>query len=219
MQMESTKRRRIKSSLEWLSLIFPKMILSPKKYRLKFRYFFKVQNFQQTVQYVVEPCLDIWHAKFQVDICIFGKHNSPKTVSVDDAIFQTVILSMFRRRTEIKMTFLESLDQTGSETHIFSKKKWKFDLIWPRVDQTFLSLTCMESDRKMASIFFNYACKSDYKACAACPKKEFLILVTFRDLSWPVGTLYGIYAYRVSSLALWGYFCRVSSKNYWYCQR
>ena len=58
---------------------------------------------------------------------------SPKIVFVDDLIFQTVILSIFRHRTEIKMTVLESWYQTGSETCIFYSKIsiWEFDLFDP----------------------------------------------------------------------------------------
>ena len=46
-----------------------------------------------------------------------------------------------------------------------------------------LSLTCMGQIAKWLR-FLNSTCKSDYKSCAACPKKSF-IFVTFRDLSWP----------------------------------
>ena len=75
MQMKSIKIRIMNSSLKWLTWIFTKIILLPKKLRnwtfyVTF-YFFFVQN---TRQYVVETCLEIWHAKFPVDISILGKH-------------------------------------------------------------------------------------------------------------------------------------------------
>ena len=53
----------------------------------------------------------------------FCQTYSANILSVDDVIFLTAILTTSRLRTEIKMTFfLESGDQTGSETHIFYSK-------------------------------------------------------------------------------------------------
>ena len=70
----------------------------------------------------------------------FRQTYSPKTVFVDDVIFQTANLSISRHRKDIKMTFLESWEQTGSETRIFIRKCQSENLtfIWPEVNQTIL---------------------------------------------------------------------------------
>ena len=141
--------------------------------------------------HVIEIYLDTRLAKFQVDISIFGEHIAHKpwmTLSVDYVIFQTSILSISRHRREIKMTFLESWDQAGSETHVFlfentNSKTWPYVTRgWPDPS---LSLTRMGQITKWLR-FLNYTCKSDYKSCAACPKKNFWSswpFVTFRDLT------------------------------------
>ena len=69
------------------------------------RYF---QNFHKNVQHVEEPCLGMYHAKFQVDMSIFGKPIGQKSYSLIQHFLQTSILSISRHRTELKMTFLES---------------------------------------------------------------------------------------------------------------
>ena len=72
MQIKSIKRRRMKVSLKWLSGIKKK---SNQKYDfLKNPKFSEFPNKYLQCQRVVEPYLDIWHAKFQVDIFVFGKH-------------------------------------------------------------------------------------------------------------------------------------------------
>ena len=55
---------------------------------------------------------------------------SPRTISVDDAIFQTAILSISRHHTEINLSVFENGVQIGSETCIFYSKISirKFDL-------------------------------------------------------------------------------------------
>ena len=135
----------------------------------------------------MEPNLVIWYAKFQVDISIFCKHTAQKLYSLMTPFFKTAILSISRHRTEIKMIFLESWDQTGSEPSIFINKNLNLN-IWPYMTRGFpdpsLPLTCMESDCKMASIFEFYVQKWPEIMCRL-PKKEFLISVTLRDLSWP----------------------------------
>ena len=67
------------------------------------------QNFQK-MQHVVELCLDIWLAKFQGDISIFGKHMAQKPYPWMTAFFQVVILSISGHRTEIRMTFFWNLE-------------------------------------------------------------------------------------------------------------
>ena len=113
-QIKSNKSLRIRIFHNGYLGFSQKWPFYPQSKKLIFFYitFYMIQNFQifqRTVQYVVEPCLGIWYAKFQVDISVFGKHiYNPKTVSVDDVIFQIVILNISGNRTEIKMTFLES---------------------------------------------------------------------------------------------------------------
>ena len=147
---------------------FPKKwVFYPKsKKKLKLLYNFlqnpKFSKFSKNLQHVVEPCLDIRHAKFQVDMSIFGKHIAQKPYPLMTSFFQTVIWSISRHRTVIKMTFLEFWNQTGSETHIFTRKKIH-SKIWSYVTRGWsdpsLSLTCMESDCKMASSFEFYVQK------------------------------------------------------------
>ena len=80
------------------------------------------------MQYLIEPCLvDIPHAKFQVDISIFGKHIAQKPYPLMTSFLQAVILSISRYRIEIQMIFLESSGQTGSETDIFLLAKKQFE--------------------------------------------------------------------------------------------
>ena len=48
-------------------------------------------------------------------------------MSVDNVFFQNAILCIFRHRTENKMAFFESLDQTGSEKNIFHIRNNQFE--------------------------------------------------------------------------------------------
>ena len=121
--MKSNKSHRIKISLKWLYRIFQKKIFWPhkvKKWNL-YTTFYKIKFFKisKSRKYAVEPCLNIWHAKFQVDISVFGKHIAQKPYPWMTSLFQIAILSISRHRTGIKMTFLESWDQTDSETRLF----------------------------------------------------------------------------------------------------
>ena len=90
-----------------------------------------------TVRYIVDPCLEIMHAKCQADISIFGKHIAQKPYPLMTSFSQTTILSISRYRTEIQMTFLESWDQSGSEAHIWYLKNQKIDHMWHGVDRPF----------------------------------------------------------------------------------
>ena len=86
---------------------FPKKSFSTQKVkRLKFSQLFTNQNFQnfQKTVYVVEPSLDISHAKFQAEISIFGKHIAHKPYPLMTSFFQTAIWSIPGHGTE-KMTF------------------------------------------------------------------------------------------------------------------
>ena len=116
-----------------------------------------MQNFQNSkiVQYVVKPYLEIWHAKFRVDISIFGKCIAKNPYSLMTSSIQASIQRIFKHCTEIKTTFLESSDQTGSETQTFySKNQFEnFTLCDPGLTRHFSVLNCMVSDCKMASFF------------------------------------------------------------------
>ena len=57
--------------------------------------------------------------------------------------------------------------------------------MWPEVDLTLLCRWLSWGQAAKWLRFLNSTCKIDCKSCAACPKNKFLILVTFRDLSWP----------------------------------
>ena len=63
---------------------FPKKFIFTQKFKkLKFLYhFLQNPNFskfsKKNVQYVVEPCLDIWHAQLQADMSTFAKHITQK---------------------------------------------------------------------------------------------------------------------------------------------
>ena len=57
--------------------------------------------------------------------------------------------------------------------------------MWPGVDKTLLCHWLAWSQIAKWPRVLNSTCKSNYKPCVACSKKEFLILVTFRDHSWP----------------------------------
>ena len=125
---ESIKMRRMKGSLKWLSQIFQrKMIFYAQKVTNEFLWHFtrpKIFKISKKV-HVVQPHLGIWHAKFQSDISIFDKHIEQKPYSLITAFFQTAICSISRHRTEIKMTFLESWDQTPRNTHFYSKYEFE----------------------------------------------------------------------------------------------
>ena len=66
------------------------------------------QNFQKTEKTVLDIHLTSSHAKFQLNISIRGLDIAKKPYSLMTSFFQNAILSISRRRTEIKMTFLES---------------------------------------------------------------------------------------------------------------
>ena len=69
--------------------------------------------------YVVKPCPDIWHANSKVDISIFVKHIAQKRWWRH---FKLRFWGFPDIAQNIKMTFLEFWDQTGSETQIFYSK-------------------------------------------------------------------------------------------------
>ena len=150
-------------------------------------------------------------------IYVFLANIDQKLHQLMTLFLQTAILSISTHCTE-KMSFLRSWDQTGSEAHfLFEKLFRKCDLMWFGVDLTLLChwLSWIQITKWL--LFLHSTCKSDYKSCAACPKKFF-----FGELSWPDLTLTrnwdGTYAHRMSSLAIWGYFGLVSSKNHLYCR-
>ena len=138
-----------------------------------FLFLFSKPKVKKNGMHVVEACLDICHAKFQVDISIFGMHIAPKLYLLIH-LFQTAILNISGYRIEIKMTFLESLDQTGLETQIFYSKVSirKFNLMWPGVDLTLLCRWLAWNQITKWLLFLNATRRSDHKSCAVCPKKR-----------------------------------------------
>ena len=66
------------------------------------------QNFQKTEKTVLDILLDSSHAKFQLNIFISGLDIAKKPYYLMTSFFQIAIWSISRRRTGIKMTFLES---------------------------------------------------------------------------------------------------------------
>ena len=60
---------------------------------------------KKNLQHVVEPCLDIRHAKFQVDMSIFAKHIAQKPYPLMTSFFHIAILSISRHRTETEELF------------------------------------------------------------------------------------------------------------------
>ena len=146
----------------------------------------------------------------------------PKT-SLLIAFFQTEILSIFRTQTEIKLTYLEFWDETGSETHIFIRK-YQFDnlaLRDPRLTWPF-SVVDLNGVRLLSGFDFLILRAKLTKNLVTHARKR---IFDFGDILWPFLTwtwhwpiLNDIYAHMVSSLALWGYFGWVSGKSYRYCR-
>ena len=122
MQMKITNRRKIKTSLKWLFRNIQFFISKKLKKLIFYITFYKIQNFQKSVKkcYRTMPGhLVRQRSGWYID---FRQTYGTRTVSIDDVIFQTAILSIFRHSTAIKMTFLESWDQIGSLTHIVYMK-------------------------------------------------------------------------------------------------
>ena len=176
-----------------LSVIFPeKMFFLPKKQKkTKFPYnFFQNPKFSKFSNNPRISCRTLpRHLACPISdwyVCL--ANIQPKNRIRWWLIFKTAILSISRRHTGIKKTFLESWDQTGSETHIFLFKNTN-SKIWPYATRgwpTFSVKTCMKSDCRTASIF-EFCLKSDYKSCGACLKKNFWFwwwpFVPFRGLT------------------------------------
>ena len=126
------------------NLDFQKMSFLPQKKKQRF-FFYKILKksknlkLSKNVQYVAEPGLGIWHAKFSLT-STFGKHIAQKPYPWMTSFLLLSILSISRHRTKIKMTFLEDWDKIGSEPYMFIRKKSirKFDLMLPGVDPTLL---------------------------------------------------------------------------------
>ena len=116
----------------------------------------------------------------------FGKHVAQKPHLLMTSFCQTATLSISRHRTQLKMTFLESWEQTGSEKHICFIRKWQFkNLAWCDPGLTWLTPCRWRAWSQIAKLlrFLNSMCKSDHKSCIACPKRFFLFWWP-RDLSW-----------------------------------
>ena len=149
----------------------------------------------------------------------FWQTYSPKTVSIEDVIFWNCDFEHFYTSHSKKGTFLEYWDQTGSETHCLRKNANMTlcdpGLTWPFV----VDLHGVRFQNGFD--FWILRAKVTMKHVPHFRNRIF----DSGDLSWPFVTLpwhwpvqYGTYANRVSSLALWGYFRFVSSKNYRHCR-
>ena len=111
----------------------------------------------------------------------FRQTCSPKTVSVDDVIFSTLILSISRHRKEIKMTFFRILRPNWFTNTRFSYSKIsirKFDfltcLTWP------FPVVDLRGVR-FQNGFDSWILRSRTTSHVPHARKK-LILVTFRDL-------------------------------------
>ena len=82
--------------------VLPRIMGKKLEFYITFSKMQKFQNFQKNGQYIVELYLDIWHAKFQVDMSIFGKHIAQKAYPFMTSFFRTAIFGISRHRTEIK---------------------------------------------------------------------------------------------------------------------
>ena len=71
----------------------------------------------------MEACLNILHAKCQVNISIFGKHIAQKPYPLMTYFVETAILRIFMHRTEMKMTFLNSEINLAQKKNISDLKK------------------------------------------------------------------------------------------------
>ena len=153
------------------------------KFWLKFKIFRRLKN----GIYFAEPFLDFRHAQFQVDISIVDKHIAKNRVrwwryffklkfgaSLDLAQITVTFFGILRTNSFKNKHFL--FENTNSKNLTICDPR----LTWPPS----LSLTCMWSDCKMASIFFNSTCKGGYKTCAPCPKKDFF-LFWWPFVTWP----------------------------------
>ena len=80
------------------------------------KYFF--EGIQKT-KYVgtLELCTNNRCKNFQANIFIFGCVMNPKPSTVDDVIFVNAIFGIPNCRGAKQMTFFESLDKTGQDTH------------------------------------------------------------------------------------------------------
>ena len=143
----------------------------------------------------------LWnHAWTSGTISILGKHiGNPNSVFVDEVIFflnrsskklprqriRNFLLSIYRHHTKIKRTFLDSWEQTSSETHLFYSKISirKFDLLWPGLTWLFSVVDLHGVKLQNGFDFFNSTCKGDHKAYAAFP--IFFILVKWPFVTWP----------------------------------
>ena len=137
-------------------------------------------------KYAVEKCLDSSHAKFQVDMSILGKHIAKHRLRWWRYFFLTAILCISRHRTETKMSFLESSDQTGLETHIshLEKSIRKFVLMWPGIGSTPPCPWLSWSQIAKLRLLLNSTCQSEYKSYAAGPI-FFLFWWPFVTRPWP----------------------------------
>ena len=131
---------------------------------------------------VVEPYLDTWHAEFQVDKSIFGKHIAQKIYPLMTSFFQTAILSIPKHRTGIKKLLFPRIQGSNwYRNEIFENANSEIWLYvtrgWPGPSMSF---TCVGSDLKWLSFWILQA-KVTINHVPHAWKGFFY----FSDLSWP----------------------------------
>ena len=199
------------------------MIFLPKKLKnwCLYNIFPKSKIKRTTALHVVEPCLDIWHAKYQVDISIFDKHIAQNLYPLMTLFFQTVILSISRHCTDIKITFLESSDQPGSETHIFIRRSQfgKLTLCDPGLTHPFSVVNLHGVRLQYGLDFWVIRAKVAINNVLHAKKTFFLFLWPFVTWPWPwlvlsMALMLRGYLRQPFQITLAG----ISSKSYWYCR-
>ena len=109
----------------------------------------------------------------------------PKTVSVDDVIFRTAILSISRHCTEIKITFFWNPEIKLVQKHTFLNRKYKFEnltLCDPGLTQPFSVVDFHWVGLQNGFNFWIPRSKMTTNMCCM-PEKEFLNLAIFCDLT------------------------------------
>ena len=126
------------------------------------------------------------HLAYQISgwYIYFLQRYSPKHYPLKTLFFQTAILSISRYHKEIKMTFLESWDQTGSKSHIFIRQNRKFDLMWPRVDRLFSVVDLHGIRLQKGFDFWMLHTKVTINHVPHARKR----ILNFCDFSWPFVT-------------------------------
>ena len=127
------------------------------------------------------PYLDIGHAKFRVDMSIFGKHIAPKPNLLMTSFFRLQFWAFLDPTQKQKWPFWNPEIKLVQKHSFYSKIPiQKFAFMWPEVVLTLLCHWLTWGEIAKWYRFLNSTCKIGYKSCAACPKNNFW----FWWLSW-----------------------------------